>query len=87
MNARERSFAKHVAHLMKSTRLEKSLTQKEVAGKLGVAQGTLSKMENGRLIPSVVQWFDFCRYTGLSSDSIMKHEPSQPVEHMPTQNP
>ncbi len=57
---------------MKSTRLERGLTQKEVAGKLGVAQGTLSKMENGRLMPSVIQWFDFCNFTGLPSDSILE---------------
>lgn len=55
---------------MRAARKRSELTQQSVAARLGISQGALSKIENGILIPSAPQWFEFCEMTSISPDSL-----------------
>ena len=70
MNELETSMARRAARLMRSARKQKEFNQREVALRLGITQGNLSKMENGILVPSAPQWFEFCEMTGISPISL-----------------
>ena len=72
MTSREKRAAGLVAKKMYSVRIEQERSQKDVAKALGITQSTLSKMEHGKLIPSAVQWLDFCRLTRVEADSLLK---------------
>lgn len=56
--------------IMKSARKFKGITQQELARALKCSQSALSKMENGVLIPSAPQWFDFCKITEIPVESL-----------------
>lgn len=81
MNAREKKYVKKIGRLMKVSRKGAHLTQVEVSKKLGIEQGTLSKMENGILMPSAVQWFDFCRIVKIDTDCLLTGKPA-PARHL-----
>lgn len=61
MNKTKKNTAKTVAKIIKDIRSKLKITQCELATKLGVSQGTLSKYENELLIPSVHEWFGLCQ--------------------------
>jgi transcriptional regulator with XRE-family HTH domain len=63
-------MARKLAEIMHQARKEKGLTQQQVAQAMTISQSALSKMENGKLIPSAIEWFDFCRATGIAADSL-----------------
>ena len=71
LTSREKKTASVVARNMHGVRKHQELSQKDVAKALCITQSTLSKMEHGKLIPSAVQWHDFCRLTGLAMDSLL----------------
>lgn len=56
---------------MRAARKQLGFTQEEIAGRLEISQSALSKLEHGALIPSAPQWFEFCRITGISTESLM----------------
>ena len=66
MNAKELEDVIRTAAVIRTARKLRGKTQSEVANYLGVSQSFLSKMENGRLIPSSSQWFLFCRLTQIN---------------------
>lgn len=70
MTSNDPVIAKKLARLMRASRKRNAFTQQAVAARLGISQGALSKMENGFLIPSAPQWFEFCEMTRISADSL-----------------
>jgi transcriptional regulator with XRE-family HTH domain len=60
-----------LAKVMHDARKEKGFTQSFVAGHIGISQGALSKMERGLLVPSAIQWVEFCRLTRTRVDAFM----------------
>ncbi len=78
MNSREKSAANYISETMREARIRNGLTQQQLAQALEVAQGTLSKMETGVLIPSAVQWQDFCHLTKTALEIKMKGEVKRP---------
>jgi DNA-binding XRE family transcriptional regulator len=46
-------------------RNEKGFTQTELAEKLKINQGTLSKIEHGRALPDLETWIEICRLFDL----------------------
>jgi transcriptional regulator with XRE-family HTH domain len=60
-----------LAKAMFDGRKERGLTQAAVAGHIGISQGALSKMERGLLVPSAIQWVEFCRLTKVRVDGFM----------------
>ena len=78
MNANEKRMAKHIAKVMREARREKGLTQADIARLLDTTQANISKIEQGVLIPSALDWFLFCEVTGISPESIRK-TPADPT--------
>ena len=63
-----------VSRILHSHRKKKGLTQKEVADELGISQSNFSKMENGLLEPSAIQWMMFCQMMGISTETIIQEK-------------
>ena len=55
---------------MKAARINRNLTQKEVATKLNVSKKTVSSWENGRTFPGLDKIEAICELYGLSYDDI-----------------
>jgi DNA-binding XRE family transcriptional regulator len=62
------------AKVMKAVRKQLKLTQVFVSKKLGVSQGSLSKMETGKAEPSALQWMEFCRMTAIPMDVLLRDD-------------
>jgi len=60
-----------LAKAMLEARKQRGFTQAFVAGHIGISQGALSKMERGLLVPSAIQWIEFCRLTKIKIDDFM----------------
>ncbi len=60
-----------LAKVMHEARKTMGFTQSFVATHIGISQGALSKMERGLLVPSAIQWVEFCRLTKTRVDSFM----------------
>lgn len=60
-----------VARVLNTLRKKKGMTQKAIAAELGISQSNFSKMENGLLEPSAIQWMTFCQIMGVSTDLIL----------------
>jgi DNA-binding XRE family transcriptional regulator len=58
-----------IGQFMRSQRIEKQLTQAELAEIMGISQGCLSKFERGLGVPSIIEWVVFCKSTDLLGDS------------------
>lgn len=70
MTNNEKIAAIKTGRIIRAGRKSHGWTQIEVAKTLGITQGALSKMEAGKLIPSVQQWFEFCRSGSIPFDSL-----------------
>lgn len=58
-----------IADVIMAARLDKGLTQGEIAKAIGVHQATYSRFENGISIPTVLQWEDLCTALDLPYDT------------------
>ena len=56
---------------MRELRQKAGIMQVAMAETLGISQSTMSKMESGRLVPSVTQWVRFCESLNVSIELIM----------------
>jgi transcriptional regulator with XRE-family HTH domain len=65
----EKKSAVKTSRIMRTARKTKGWTQVEFSKMLGVSQSALSKLESGILIPSVHQWFEFCNFAEIPTDS------------------
>ncbi|HLD99336.1 MAG TPA: helix-turn-helix transcriptional regulator [Bdellovibrionota bacterium] len=74
MTEKEKAAASKIAKVIKTARKHRALTQHNVAEHLGVSQSAVSKMENGLVIPSAIQWYDFCVLTGIRAESLCSGE-------------
>ena len=66
-----------VSKILRALRAKKGLTQKAVADELGISQSNFSKMENGLLEPSAIQWMIFCQLMGISTEMILQEKRRQ----------
>lgn len=55
---------------MKAARINRNMTQEEVAEKLNVTKKTVSSWENGRTLPGLDKIEAICELYGLSYDDI-----------------
>lgn len=60
-----RLFRKKIGADIRSERKRLGLTQIELAQQLRISQGTLSKIEQGRNLPSLLDWFDFIQIADI----------------------
>ena len=56
---------------LKHLRIEKELTQKELASLLGLTRATVSSYERGALYPSVEVLIHICRFFRVSADYML----------------
>lgn len=68
-----------VARVLHTLRKKKGLTQKAVADELGISQSNFSKMENGLLEPSAIQWMTFCQLMGISTEALLQDKRRQKI--------
>jgi transcriptional regulator with XRE-family HTH domain len=70
----EDTVAKRICSLMHAERKARKISQQKLCDSLGITQGLLSKIENGKLKPSVFVWLTFCRLFNLSSEIAMSEQ-------------
>lgn len=70
----KRISVQDTARMIRTVRKHLKLTQIFVSKKLGVSQGSLSKMETGKAEPSALQWMEFCRMTGVPMDVLVRDD-------------
>ena len=60
------------ANTIYQIRMERKLTQKDLADLIGVSDRTISKWENGTTVPDLETIKRLCKALGTSPDSIIK---------------
>jgi transcriptional regulator with XRE-family HTH domain len=70
----EETVAKRICSLMHAERKAKKISQQKLCDNLGITQGLLSKIENGKLKPSVYVWLTFCKLFSLDSEIAMSEQ-------------
>ena len=73
----ESLIVKRICGLMFAERKAKQISQQELCSHLGITQGLLSKIENGKLSPSVYVWLTFCKIFNLDSEIAMSETQSK----------
>lgn len=61
---------------LKAARVNKGLTQADVAKKIDVDPSTICKWEAGRSFPNVFQFQNLCSLYGTTADDIFLHKKS-----------
>jgi transcriptional regulator with XRE-family HTH domain len=64
---------------LRQARLRRRWPQKFVAATVGVSEGAISQFEGGKCIPSSEMLYKLCGLYGLSADSVLNLEPSEPT--------
>ena len=68
MNLLEKKDAVRTAKVFRAARKQKGFSQLELSKKLSITQGTLSKIELGKLSVSSSIWYEFCNLTDLQPE-------------------
>ncbi len=71
MRRQKQHLCNALSKTMLDARKKLGLTQAFVASQIGISQGALSKMERGLLVPSAIQWLEFCRLAKIQPDSFL----------------
>lgn len=73
-------FSRNAGRIIRACRKALGLTQRELASRLDLSQGALSKLEHGNLVPSAPVWISVCELADVSPNSIRHgfiHTPSR----------
>ena len=70
----EDAIARRICGIMYAERKAKKISQQNLCGNLGITQGLLSKIENGKLKPSVFVWLTFCKLFNIDSEIAMNEQ-------------
>ena len=65
---------KEFTERLKDLRLEKNLSVKSLAKILQVSHTTISRWENGVIVPSIDHLYNICEYFGVSADFMIGRE-------------
>lgn len=65
------AITERMADILRTERKRRGLTQMDLARKLRVTQGYLSKLEQAQLQPRVITWLQFCRDFGVEPQAPM----------------
>jgi transcriptional regulator with XRE-family HTH domain len=68
----ENNQRKKLLFLLKEMRQKRSITQVELAEKLGVPQSFVSKYESGERELSILELREICRHIGISFDNFCR---------------
>lgn len=62
----------YIGQVIKSKRIQKNLTQNEVAENIGISRNYLSDIENGRYMPSVTTLSELASYLQIDLNFLIK---------------
>ena len=57
--------------VIQRTRKERSMTQEQLAEKVGIDPNSISRIERGRLIPALPTLIDICNALEIGADSVL----------------
>lgn len=58
--------------LIQEVRTQRNLTQRQLAAKLGVTQGSVNKWENGHCMPSLPMFCELCKALKCTPNDLLK---------------
>lgn len=61
-------------------RRELGLTQSVMAERMGIAEESLSRLESGRVVPTIERLIQFCDVLGLSLDDVLRQVSAVPSD-------
>ena len=61
-------------------RRELGLTQSVMAERMGIAEESLSRLESGRVVPTIERLIQFCDVLGLSLDDVLRQVSAIPSD-------
>ncbi len=67
-------FRARLAYILKSYRHQRSLGQTVLSKQLGVSQGYLARVEQGKVMPSMYFWFSTCHHLDMPFHFILWEE-------------
>jgi transcriptional regulator with XRE-family HTH domain len=68
----EHRLKERLRHLLREVREEAGLSQEALAGRMGLTQGYVSKLEAGEIRPDFVRVWQMCRAVGLPLDEFVR---------------
>lgn len=79
---RNRGFDMKIAEQIKAIRIASSLTQAELAKKIGKSYGTMQKYEQGLIEPSFDVLNKICVACGVTIDTLLSYEPNSHITYL-----
>ncbi|MFZ6711618.1 MULTISPECIES: helix-turn-helix domain-containing protein [unclassified Undibacterium] len=76
----ENQFAKRIGTALAKQRLNKGLTQEQVAELIGVEQETISRFERGATIPPLLRLIDLAELFKVPLDTLVRAGSSRPLD-------
>lgn len=73
--------AKNIGEFIQKLRKEKGLTQRELAGQIGISDKTISKWENGNSIPDTSMLLCLCEALDISVNELLSCNKLHPEEY------
>lgn len=68
---REKAIAKAIGKAIAAKRMEKGLTQENVAEKLNIGNEAVSRIERGTVIPNVIRLVELAEIFGCGTDELL----------------
>lgn len=65
-------FLKKLGERVRNIRIEKGITQKELAHSLGKDQQSIQRLEGGNINPSVFYLYEICKGLNVSLEDLIK---------------
>lgn len=81
LDAKEYDVTMDISEKIKQARMSASLTQEDVAEKLGVSRQTISSWENGKSYPDVTSLFTLSDVYNVTVDSLVKGD-KEMINHL-----
>jgi transcriptional regulator with XRE-family HTH domain len=69
------SVRKRVSEIILKRRKDLSITQAELARKIGISRQRLSRIENKKVETTAAEWFAICEITKISPDTLNLKDP------------
>lgn len=78
---KEKAIARAVGKIIAKKRLEKGLTQEQVAERLDIGYEAVSRIERGTVIPNVIRLIELADIFECETDELLMHATSRPADH------